>query len=218
MTLPRSTPYIYVTWLSKLLAGEKFCEWAAWFQTHNKITKRPSDFDQSSYQIDHTSLLRSTMADLEENEYTISIEAQNYFELVGQTAKLAGRPDIIARRGQEALIIDGKTGEPRVSHAVQVMIYMWAIPKALPQYRNVKFTGMLIYNDNHTKNIPNERVDSRFVKSVAGMIKTLASDQPTRKVPSGSECGFCSITDSDCGDRVNERENPDDFSPSTDAF
>ena len=36
MTIQRQTPYIWVTWLTKLLAGEAQCDWASWFKAHNK--------------------------------------------------------------------------------------------------------------------------------------------------------------------------------------
>jgi hypothetical protein len=200
------------------LGGESYCEWAAWFQAHNKITKRPSDFDLSGYQIDHTSLLRAIRDDLEGNGYNLAIEIQNYFELTGNTAKLAGQPDIIALRDDEALIVDGKTGEPKASHVAQVMIYMWALPKAVSKYRDVKFTGMLIYKDNPTKTIEPGRVDSEFIKNLATLIRRIAGDEPCRKVPSIFECGFCPITDDDCGDRVVAGQKPDDAPPETDVF
>ncbi len=31
MALPREHPYIWATWLARLLAGEAHCEWAGWF-------------------------------------------------------------------------------------------------------------------------------------------------------------------------------------------
>ena len=53
---------------------------------------------------------------------------------------MSGKPDLIAQRedGSEAVIIDAKTGQESPSHAVQVMIYLYAIPRALEQYRNLK--------------------------------------------------------------------------------
>ena len=142
MSQPRKSPYIWVTWLTKLLVGEAQCEWAAWIKAHNFFDKRPSDFDLTSWQIEHTALLGATRKDLEGEEYKVSIEGENSFEWIGKTARLAGKPDIIALREDESLIIDTKTGKPRVSDCAQVMIYMWAIPYAIPKYKNTKFKGM----------------------------------------------------------------------------
>lgn len=220
MSAPRQFPYIYVTWLSKLLAGENQCEWAVWFQAHNSITKRPSNFDTTAYQLAHTALLREIRDDLKDQGYTIFFESQNYFELIGKTAKLAGKPDIIALRGDEALVVDGKTGEPRVSHSAQVMLYMWALPKALPKYKHLKFTGMVIYKDAlaTTKTIKPKDVTSEFVGNLAALIQRVAANKPPERTPSQAECGFCAITDEDCDERVDEGRKPDDAPPETDAF
>ena len=47
-TLRQTGPYIYPTWLPKLLAGLDSCEWKIWFQVHHDSRswdKLPSDFD-----------------------------------------------------------------------------------------------------------------------------------------------------------------------------
>ena len=46
MTRRRSGPYIWVTWLSRLLVGDRSCEWSSWFKAHHRYYDRmPSDFD-----------------------------------------------------------------------------------------------------------------------------------------------------------------------------
>ena len=50
-------PYIWVTWLTKLLVGENSCEWAAWFRAQHEgwsWEKVPSTFDMAGWQIKHT--------------------------------------------------------------------------------------------------------------------------------------------------------------------
>jgi len=45
MTVPRKTPYVCATWITKFLAQENYCKWAAWFQAHyQNYEKAPSDF------------------------------------------------------------------------------------------------------------------------------------------------------------------------------
>jgi CRISPR/Cas system-associated exonuclease Cas4 (RecB family) len=219
MTVRRDRPSVYVTLLSKLLAGDTHCEWAAWFQTQNFIAKRPSDFNRDEFNIKHRALLQETLDDLEDNEYTVTIENQNRFELRGTAVTLAGKPDIIAVRDDEALIIDCKTGEyQRVSDVVQVMIYMWAIPKALPRYRHCRFTGLVLYKDHPTKKIPPEKVTSEFVQNLGTQMKRLASDKPCRKVPSRNECKFCPVRDEDCGGRLAIAELVTEARATTDVF
>ena len=50
-------PYIWVTWLTKLLVGENSCEWAAWFKSQHESwswDKVASTFDQAEWQMEHT--------------------------------------------------------------------------------------------------------------------------------------------------------------------
>ena len=44
MAVPRETPYIWTTWLPRLLTGENSCEWVVWFKAqHQDWTRRPPD-------------------------------------------------------------------------------------------------------------------------------------------------------------------------------
>ena len=37
MAQPRATgPYVWVTWLPRLLSGESSCEWASWFKAQQR--------------------------------------------------------------------------------------------------------------------------------------------------------------------------------------
>ena len=38
-----------------------------------------------------------------------------------------------------------KTGQPSAAHSVQVMLYQYAIPRALSQYKGVAFEGQVAY-------------------------------------------------------------------------
>ena len=75
--------------------------------------------------------------------YTVEVEGQNSFQLRGKSATLAGRPDLVARRDDEAVIVDAKTGQENPSHDIQVMIYLYAVPKTLEKYRNLKPRGQV---------------------------------------------------------------------------
>ena len=119
----RDHPYIWATWLPRLLTGENSCEWAIWFKAnHQGWTRQPSEFDQAQWLLEHTALVKERIGNWEVGGYDVEVEAQNRFELRGKTATLAGRPDIIAHREDNAVIVDAKTGHESPSHAVQVMI------------------------------------------------------------------------------------------------
>ena len=201
---PRENPYIWVTWLAKLLAGESSCEWSAWFRAHYQDwAKPPSDFNQAQWMLDHTALVNQARESREKLDYTVFTEGQNSFRLRGRAATVAGKPDLIAVKGGDAVIIDAKTGKPGPAHSAQLLIYMYGLPRALEQYRGVEFRGHVIYPDANVQ-IPASGLDSKFVENLGGLIRRLASETPARRVPSGPECRFCDITAGDCPERVEE--------------
>jgi len=116
---------------------------------------------------------------------------------------LAGRPDIIAHREDNGVIVDAKTGHESPSHVVQVMIYLYAVPKALRRYRETKLSGQVTYRD-HTVRVPAEAVDEKFVQNLGALIRRLSADEPARRVPSRQECRFCDISAADCPERMDE--------------
>ena len=74
-------------------------------------------------------------------------------QLRGHSAILAGKPDLLVLNKDRILIIDFKTGQELPWHKFQVMTYMYALPKALPEYRDFKFAGEIVYNDR-TERVP----------------------------------------------------------------
>ena len=91
--------------------------------------------------LDHTTLVNRARESRERLGYEVFTENQNSFRLRGRSATLAGKPDLIAVKNGDAVIIDAKTGKPSPSHAAQVLIYMYAVPKALEQYRGHQSFG-----------------------------------------------------------------------------
>ena len=60
---PRAFPYIWTTWLPRLLTGENSCEWAVWFKAHHQDwTRTPSEFNQAEWRLNHTALLNKRKA------------------------------------------------------------------------------------------------------------------------------------------------------------
>ena len=208
MAVPREHPYIWATWLPRLLTGENSCEWAVWFKAHHQNwTRTPSDFNQAEWMLGHTALLNKGKADWKHGGFDVNIEGQNSFRLQGRSATLSGKPDLIALRDDDAVIVDVKTGQESASHVVQVMIYLYAIPRALERYRTLKLRRQATYLD-HTVRIPAEAVDDQFIRNLGTLIRRLAADQPPAQVPSRQECRFCDISTLDCPERMDEGSEP----------
>ena len=153
--------------------------------------------------MNHTALVNEARESRETLGYTVYTEDQNSFRLRGKYVTLAGKPDLIAVKGNDLLIIDAKTGKPSPAHSAQVLIYQYAIPRALPEYRGVEFRDHVIYSEGNVQ-IPASGVDQKFIENLASLIRRLASETPARKVPSAQECRFCNITAADCPERVEE--------------
>ena len=203
----KSGPYIWATWLSRLLSGEASCEWAGQFKARHESgswEKSHSDFDQAQWMLRHTALLNEERATWEENGYVVATENQNHFNLRGNSAVIAGKADLIAVKDNVATIIDTKTGKPSPSHAAQVALYMYAVPRAIEEYGGMEIKGRVAYT-NHAVDLPAGAVDENFVKTLGALIKRLAAETPARKVPSPGECRWCDITVADCPERVLER-------------
>ena len=177
MAQRREHPYIWATWLPRLLTGENSCKWAVWFKAHHRNwTRNPSQFNQAQWMLDHTALLNERITDWEVGGFDVDVEAQHRFELRSKSATLGGRPNLVARRDDESVIVDAKTGQENPSHVVQVMIYLYAVPKALEKYRNLKPRGQVTYRD-HTVRIPAEAVDDQFVQNIGALIRRLSADK-----------------------------------------
>ena len=202
--LRRHGPYIWVTWLTKLLVGENACEWASWFRAqHDGATwnRIPNSFNQTRWLMDHTAAVQTSRADLETQGYVTFTEHQNSFVLSGKTATLGGKPDVVALKDGSGVIVDIKTGKPRASDIAQVMTYMYAVPRALDSCNGVVFGGKVVYGD-HEVEVPPEAVDRDFIASLVDLIHRLAEASPARRVPSTAECNFCEISREDCPDRA----------------
>ena len=209
--LRKDGPYIWTTWLSKLLVGDNSCEWSAWFKAQfdgKSWTKVERIGNLARWQIGHTDMLNSKARELREQGYQVSREAQNHFTVNARTLKVAvaGKCDLTARQGDLLWLIDVKSGRPRASDQVQVMIYMHLFPWAHPELQGLTIKGLLVYGD-HEEVIEPEAVDRQFVQALQGLVTRLANTgEPAVKVPAWSECQFCDISAVHCPERV---EKPD---------
>ena len=120
------------------------------------------------------------------------------------------------------MILDVKSGREQPSPRAQLMIYMYAIPRALPEYRNASIAGEIVY-PSRVQRVPRGGVDQGFVQRLGSLIRRVAADKPPGRVPSVPERRFCDITAADCPERVEPNEDaPEgmtaDFRISADEF
>ena len=184
--LRRDGPYFWVTWLTKLLAGENSCEWASWFRARHESgswEQVPGDLDRAGWQMAHTAMVNDSREHWEALGCTVFTERQNEFRLRGDMGTRGGQPDLIARKDDAGTIIDVKTGKPGVDHVVQVVLYMYAVPKAIALHRDVVFDGQVAYTD-HVVDIPAAAVDDKFVERLSQLIGQLTSG---RASPAGAQ-------------------------------
>ena len=202
MARRRDSPYIWVKWITGLMAGEAHCEWAAWFRTHYTYEKRPSDFNFAEWNAQHAAMVRDRCEALKAQGYSVFVGDQNAFKLPGKTGiTLSGKPDILAVRGDEALVVDCKTGTQRDSDYYQVLTYMLALPLVNSNCRGRRLSGELQYRDRSVA-IDQARLTEEVEQLLRRTIHRAGGDSPTPKAPSFEECRYCDISAADCPERV----------------
>ena len=202
MTARRDHPFLWITWLSRVMVGEKSCSWASWFRAHfQDYAKVPGDFDEARWRMDHTRLLSELVTERERAGEEVRIEGQNRFRFEHKSGLVvAGTPDLVAR-GSETVVFDCKTGRQKASDLAQVMLYMYFLPRSRPEYLGEDLSGSVVYRDYRNK-IPARAIDDEFSDDVEYWLRILGGETPARRVPSEMECRFCDITSADCGDRI----------------
>ena len=215
MKQKRDKVFIWVTWLTKLISGEAQCEYASWFKAHYKHDKVPTSFDLTKWAINHNQLLHKRRDELEKEGYTVKIEDQNSFKYefciprkLGtyipeneNKITISGKVDIVALGEHQAIVEDCKTGAPKNSDQVQVMLYMMFLPKSIEEYKDITFDGCVVYEDSEIP-ISWEEIDSNLKEVVWNLIKRIGNDKSCRKVPSYNECNWCDINKEDCPERI----------------
>lgn len=201
-----SKPYIWATWIAKLLGGDQ-CLYSAWFRAHFQHAKFEEEASQlAEWNRDHTALMRQVRADLEENGWQCRVESENDFKLEGTLATVAGKPDLVATMPGHMLVVDGKTGKRRDSDVWQVLIYLYAIQLQHPDL-TVSLAGEVFYKGASISVRASELNEARR-EDIVRMVKVVAAATPPAKAPSRSECKRCNIGPLDCPDRVMHEREP----------
>jgi hypothetical protein len=217
MATRRENPYIWVTWLTKLLSGESQCEWSAWFRAHHKEYDRlPTDLDVAAWTLEHGQLVRTRREQLLAEGYEVFVEDDNAFKRVGKTGIIvSGKPDLVAFRDGNGIIEDCKTGRPRTSDTAQVLVYLLLFPIGNPRCAGLKLSGRVVYR-NGALDVPPESLDDAFRERFVTLVQKVGGEKPLPKNPAWTECRFCDIGPADCLYRVDQP--PESAEAPTDLF
>ena len=208
----RSGPYVWVTWLAKLMAGEVQCHWAAWFRTHYMgFDKAPSDFQQAAWMVAHNQCLDELCRECEDLPAMFK-EDQNQFRVTRKSGLVvSGKPDLITLdENGSAMVFDIKTGVPRHSDIIQVMLYMLLLPYGSPLYKGKKLNGCLVYKNGERSEIPASAIDTEFQDRVTYFLNLLEAKEAPRRSPSIAECRYCDLTLADCPDKTSISDGESD--------
>jgi hypothetical protein len=203
MVSVRSKPYVWVTSICQLLAGQAFCEFRPWFiANHQDYEKQPSDFNGPAWRAKHAELVRKTAVWQREDGSTVFVEAQNRFVLPGKSGTVvAGQPDLIRLGGKGPLVTDCKTGQAMDAHIGQVMCYMLLLPYTREEYRGLEFSGRVQY-EGFAVDVPFTAVGEEFRERFRRLIAMAGGERPPAPTPSEWECRYCPITSQDCAARI----------------
>lgn len=185
----RRRAYIYTTWLTKLLSGEAKCGYAAWYKTNHKYAKTPDDFpDRDAWIAKHDAITNRREAELIADGWTCRKEDAAEFILNGSAADLAGKPDLVAIKGDEAIVIDAKSGRPKKADHWQVLIYQFALP--MTWLKGVKVRGEIERPDYREAVQPlGDKERDAIVMSVRHASGSIAPEA----APGPGECRYCDI-------------------------
>jgi len=210
MAEKRKQPFFYVTWLKNYLIGDHLCRWSIWHRIYHQYEEAKSDFNRVQWSMEHATLRNEIQKQLIAEGYHVTPELK--IRIAGQVAELRGRLDLVAIREDRNLIIEVKTGKPKEVDKIQLMLYIWALPKTYSKFRGASFDGLIVYK-THQIEISALDVDEIFVKNFKQFTADILSSEPDRKYPTPEECKFCTI--GNCDERMDtfEVEEKSDYEP-----
>lgn len=205
MTRQRSGCYVWVTWLAKLMAGDVQCQWGSWFRSHYMgYSKAPSDFQQATWVVEHNKCLDELCSECGAQSLSYFKESQNSFTARRGGMTIGGKPDLIVLESDKSYTVyDVKTGQPKASDVIQVMLYMSFLPYSTSGiYKDKVINGCVVYKGQEKTAIPSQALDGSFRDQIAHFLNILDSSDGPKKVPSYVECRYCDITKEDCPERI----------------
>lgn len=194
---PRPRPYVWATWVTKLLSGEDRCWWRAWYKAHHKYEKTPDDPERkdffSQYTSKHDALVVRRAEELRRDGWVVKVEDEGEFVLRGRGGDLAGKPDIVAMRdGGEVLVVDAKAGKRRESDKWQVLLYLWALSLSWLRDAGVRhWAGEVQYAEPPRQEVP--PLTAERAEKIGRALQVVTGEESPDAVPSRGECQFCDV-------------------------
>lgn len=207
----RPKPYLYATWMSKIMSDSFHCNWSVWFRTHHYYEKL--EFDMTKKLAKHNELRRRTEEDLVAQGF--SVRHEPWWKIEGQRMDFGGRCDMIGIRDDgsgRGVICELKGGRKYDSDRIQLMLYMWALPKSSNEFKGVSFDGLLVY-ENDIVTVPAVEIDEDFHNLVKRYTIEILDKEPSARHPSYFGCQYCNIKE--CEERISEKpeESVSDYRP-----
>lgn len=201
-TTRRRFPYIWPTWISPLLAGDRQCWWAAWFRAHHEDYPKIEDRDESRLKLwkaEHGDLVARVKAGLTEDGWTVTVENQNKISAKGKIAYVGGCPDVVAERpdSDDARVVDAKTGRRKDADFWQVVTYIALLTlkpvdgKPGGRLHGKSVSGAVQYRDGRWE--IGADVAAEAAPRVFEAIRTVGMELAPPHVPSEAECRACDI-------------------------
>ena len=190
--------------MTPILAGQGQCLFQPWFKAHFRYEKAPSTFDLAAWSADHNALVSKRVATLRSEGWAITVENQNSFKVNGKSGTVAGKMDIVASRGDQIRIEDGKTGQQTNKDWWQVLVYLFLFPLAFPDRAKGKtLSGAVLYKKDVIVPVTMEELTPVRRAEIVDLIQKIGNGKPDA-TPSDAECRFCDITSADCPVRFGE--------------
>ncbi len=207
MAVPRDEPYVWLSWLAPWMSGEKSCDWAVWFRANwQDYEKAEDDSDFSVWRVRHTKLLRETHRALNGEGYRVKVENQNRFSARHEDSPgivIGGKPDLLALREEDNIVLDVKTGRVHDWHEQQVLLPMALLPISnLDEHRERRFRGRLVYEDGLVKEFHPRQAEDILAELPYFLDILAGPEEEARRIPSWQECRYCPISKAHCPDRI----------------
>jgi CRISPR/Cas system-associated exonuclease Cas4 (RecB family) len=204
----RSEPFIWGTWIAKHMDGSG-CPFQLWLMAHRQKmekVKRKDELDLQQWTIEHAAAVANIAASYRAQGFAVTVEDENAAKYKtraagpGAGAVISFKPDIIAVKNSDSLVIDVKTGKRRDSDVYQVQLYQCLGPqKCIRALDGHKPAGLIIYPDGEVP-IPADSITAAFKERVRQVLEVACASTPPKAAP-GSNCNRCHIVIEDCPDR-----------------
>ncbi len=190
----RDEPFIWVTWLTKLISGDAQCEWSLWFRARHSFDKLEAGSTLDGWTKDHNLLVDWRVRKL--REMGLRPRVEQGFTVNGKTATVKGKADIVYEQDGSLWIEECKTGIRRESDHVQALIYIWLAE----MNGNRTAQARLVYKDQV---VDVDRSGLTKVRSAGiRLVALTVNPVPPARQPSASECRSCNIGPTYCDDRM----------------